>query len=202
MTLTARGSSTGIAERSLIESIAAELRSSQPEGAEPTTMRAAGESGGSTSRIVRGIGDDAAVVRARPICVTSVDAMIEGVHFRLGEGWLTPAQVGRRALAAALSDLAAMGADPGEAYLALGLPAGFGEQQALELVRGAKALAAQHGHHDRRRRRGRAHRRSPSASPSSAGPSPPISWSGATGRSRETWWGSPADWAARAPGWP
>jgi thiamine-monophosphate kinase len=34
-----------------------------------------------------------------------------------------------------------MGAEPGEAYLMLGLPAGFGEQQALELVRGAHELA-------------------------------------------------------------
>ena len=69
--------------------------------------------------------------------------MIEGVHFRLREGWATPAEVGHRALAGALSDLAAMGADPGEAYLLLGLPAGFTEQQAIELLRGAKALASQ-----------------------------------------------------------
>jgi thiamine-monophosphate kinase len=87
------------------------------------------------------MGDDAAVVRARPFCVTSVDAMVDGVHFRLRDGWATPAQVGRRALAGALSDLAAMGADPGEAYLALGLPEGFGEDRALELVRGAQSLA-------------------------------------------------------------
>jgi len=97
------------------------------------------------TRIVRGIGDDAAVVRARAVCVTSVDAMVDGVHFRLREGWATPAEVGRRALAGALSDLAAMGADAGEAYLVLGLPAGFGEQRALELVRGANALAARCG---------------------------------------------------------
>jgi thiamine-monophosphate kinase len=94
---------------------------------------------------VRGIGDDAAVVRARAVCVTSVDAMVDGVHFRLGEGWATPAEVGHRALAGALSDLAAMGAEPGEAYLVLGLPAGFAEERALELVRGANALAASSG---------------------------------------------------------
>src|SRR5271155_252166 len=93
----ARGSSPGIAERSLIESIAAELHST------------------SGSRVLRRMGDDAAVVRARPICVTSVDAMVEGVHFRLADGWATPAEVGRRALAGALSDLAAMGADTGAA---------------------------------------------------------------------------------------
>ena len=91
------------------------------------------------------MGDDAAVVRARPVCVTSVDAIVDGVHFRLREGWATPAEVGSRALAGALSDLAAMGADPGEAYLVLGLPKGFGEDRALELVRGAKTLAAETG---------------------------------------------------------
>lgn len=67
--------------------------------------------------------------------------MVDGVHFRLREGWATPAEVGHRALAGALSDLAAMGADPGEAYLMLGLPTGFGEARALELVRAAAALA-------------------------------------------------------------
>ena len=115
-------------ELALIEAIAAELN--QDRGAD----RADG-------RVLRGIGDDAAVVRARAVCATSVDAMVEGVHFRLGEEWMTPAQVGGRALAAALSDLAAMGAEAGEAYLVLGLPPGFTEGQALELVGGAHALA-------------------------------------------------------------
>ena len=95
--------------------------------------------------MLRGIGDDAAVVRARPVSVTSVDAMIEGVHFRLEDGWSTPAEVGHRALAGALSDLAAMGADPGEAYLVLGLPGGFGERRPLELVRAAAELACATG---------------------------------------------------------
>jgi thiamine-monophosphate kinase len=95
--------------------------------------------------VVRGIGDDAAVVRARAVCTTTVDAMIEGVHFRLQDGWATPAEVGHRALAGALSDLAAMGADPGEAYIVLGLPPGFGEVRSLEVVRGAAALARETG---------------------------------------------------------
>ena len=38
-----------------------------------------------------------------------------------------------------------MGADPGEAYIALGVSAGFAEEQALELVRGARELAARNG---------------------------------------------------------
>jgi thiamine-monophosphate kinase len=71
--------------------------------------------------------------------------MIEGVHFRLEDGWATPAEVGHRAMAGALSDLAAMGADAGEAYLVLGLPDGFGEEAALELVRAAAALGLRTG---------------------------------------------------------
>jgi len=67
--------------------------------------------------------------------------MIEGVHFRLDAGWASAEEVGHRALAGALSDLAAMGAEPGEAYLALGLPHGFSEDSALALVRGAASLA-------------------------------------------------------------
>jgi thiamine-monophosphate kinase len=97
------------------------------------------------SRLVRGIGGDASVVEGRPICAVSVDAMVDGVHFRLQEGWATAAEVGRRAMAGALSDLAAVGADPGEAYIVLGLPAGFGEERALELVRSANALGVQAG---------------------------------------------------------
>jgi len=71
--------------------------------------------------------------------------MVDGVHFRLAQDWVTAEQVGRRSLAAALSDLAAMGAETGEAYLVVGLPAGFGEEQGLELLRGAMSLAAQTG---------------------------------------------------------
>jgi thiamine-monophosphate kinase len=94
---------------------------------------------------VRWLGDDAAVVRARPLQVTSVDAMVDGVHFRLEHPRVTPADVGHRALAAALSDLAAMGADAGEAYVALGVPPGLGRDAVLELVRGMEALAARTG---------------------------------------------------------
>ncbi len=94
-------------------------------------------------RIIRWLGDDAAVVRARGYAVTSVDTMVDGVHFRSGQ--LSSEEIGHRALAAALSDLAAMGADTGEAYLALGLPSGSEEQQVLAVVRGAQALAERVG---------------------------------------------------------
>lgn len=98
-----------------------------------------GEAGGDRARVLRWLGDDAAVVRSRPVAVTSVDMMVEGVHFRIG-GPVTLESVGHRALAAALSDLAAMGAESGEAYLALGIPPGL--EQAERLVRGMTDLAA------------------------------------------------------------
>src|SRR5215831_14705113 len=79
-----------------------------------------------SDRIVRWVGDDAAVVRARPFAVTSIDAMVDGVHFRLDHPGVTAADAGHRALAAALSDIAAMGADAGEAYVAIGVPEGLG----------------------------------------------------------------------------
>jgi thiamine-monophosphate kinase len=92
------------------------------------------------SRVVRWTGDDCAVVRADGVQVASVDVMVDGTHFRLGEA--TAADVGWRALAGALSDIAAMGAEPGEAYLAVVVPPGF--DGVVELHEGAQALAAEH----------------------------------------------------------
>jgi thiamine-monophosphate kinase len=95
--------------------------------------------------MVRGIGDDATVVKALKLCVTSVDTVVEGVHFRLDEPGLTFRDIGWKALAAALSDIAAMGAQTGEAYVALGIPPHVSEHQALELMLGAEELAESTG---------------------------------------------------------
>ena len=89
-------------------------------------------------RVLRSLGDDAAVIRSRGYAVTSLDMMVDGVHFRSEE--LSGEEIGHRALAAALSDLAAMGAEAGEAYMALGLPAER-SSRALEIARGAQELA-------------------------------------------------------------
>jgi len=96
------------------------------------------------TRVLRWVGDDAAVVRADGVAVTSVDVMVEGTHFRLGDGF-GPREVGHRALAGALSDLAAMGAAPGEAYLAVVVPPHVPEAAVLDLHAGAEALAAETG---------------------------------------------------------
>ena len=90
-----------------------------------------------SGRLVRWTGDDAAVVRARPFAVTSIDTIVEGVHF--SRATHSAAQIGHRALATALSDIAAMGAEPGEAYVSLVCPRDF--EDALDLVRGMEALA-------------------------------------------------------------
>jgi thiamine-monophosphate kinase len=90
-------------------------------------------------RVIRGLGDDAAVVRGGGYAVTSIDSMVEGVHFNRPA--LGPEEIGHRALAGALSDLAAMGARPGEAYLALGVPPGTETDYALALLTGVRALA-------------------------------------------------------------
>lgn len=90
---------------------------------------------------MRGLGDDATVVKALKLCVTSVDTIVEGVHFRLGEPESSFNDIGWRALAGGLSDIAAMGAQTGEAYVALGIPPHVSERQALELMLGAEELA-------------------------------------------------------------
>ncbi len=69
----------------------------------------------------RGIGDDATVlsVPTGEQLVVSTDASLEDVHFR--RAWLAPAEIGWRATAAALSDLAAMAATPLGILIALTL---------------------------------------------------------------------------------
>ncbi|HEY5193464.1 MAG TPA: thiamine-phosphate kinase [Solirubrobacteraceae bacterium] len=90
---------------------------------------------------MRGIGDDATVVKALKLCVATVDTIVEGVHFKLDDPELSFNDIGWRALAGALSDIAAMGAQTGEAYIALGVPSHVSERQALELMLGAEELA-------------------------------------------------------------
>jgi thiamine-monophosphate kinase len=94
-------------------------------------------------RVRLGSGDDAAVTVPGDATATSVDALVEGVHFRREQCSL--AQIGHKALATALSDLAAMGAEVGEAYVALGVPADLDEDGCLELLDGLAALAAETG---------------------------------------------------------
>lgn len=126
MTSAGRASSTGTGELGLIAAVRAVLGVRDE------------------SRVERWIGDDAAVVRAGGAAAVSVDTVVDGVHFRLG-GRCSPGDVGWRALATAASDLAAMGAEPGEAYLAVVVPPGLDGEAVVDLHRGAEALAARSG---------------------------------------------------------
>lgn len=94
-------------------------------------------------RVTLGSGDDAAVTLPGGATATTVDAFVDRVHFR--REWSGLAQIGHKALAAALSDLAAMGAEPGEAYVCLGVPTDLDEDGCLELLDGMTALAEETG---------------------------------------------------------
>jgi len=91
--------------------------------------------------VALGIGDDAALLRARPgeDIATSCDARVQGVHFRFD--WESPRGAGRRALVAGLSDLAAMGARPLGFTLALAAPPAAPLPQLLGLLRGLLEVA-------------------------------------------------------------
>ena len=95
------------------------------------------------ARVHVGVGDDAAVTAGGGALVTSVDLLVQDVHFRRDTA--TPAQIGHKALASALSDLAAMGAPAGEAYIAMTVPADLGEAEFMELLGGVTALATDVG---------------------------------------------------------
>jgi thiamine-monophosphate kinase len=116
-----------VAERSLIQRFTAQL-------------------GARTSRLLIGPGDDAAVVRAGGgVAVTSTDTTVLGVHLPDDPAHATPAVVGHRALATALSDLAAMGVPAGEAYVALTVPPTWDDDAVLACVSAIERLSARTG---------------------------------------------------------
>lgn len=90
-----------------------------------------------------GVGDDAALLRMPEgqDLVAAVDTLVEGRHFPAGSG---PRSIGHRALAVNLSDVAAMGATPAWATLALTLPRAEAGWLA-EFTRGLADLARLHG---------------------------------------------------------
>ena len=90
------------------------------------------------------LGDDCAVIEAGPgRIVLSTDASVEGVHFR--SEWLTPEEIGWRAAAAALSDLAAAGATCVGLLAAVSVPPDADDQQLVAVMRGVGAAASSVG---------------------------------------------------------
>jgi thiamine-monophosphate kinase len=87
-------------------------------------------------------GDDAAVIPdGNGWLVASTDMFVEGVHFDLG--WMSPEDAGWRSLALALGDLAAKGAEPEWALVALAVPADWDVERVTGLYEGMQWLTAQ-----------------------------------------------------------
>ena len=110
-------------------------------GAEFDTVRAALARWGG---IARGTGDDAALLDVPPgkHLVVSTDTAVENVHFR--RTWLSAEEIAYRAAAAAMSDLAAMGATPFAMVVALTLPESW-RGQSMALADGIAIVARDSG---------------------------------------------------------
>jgi thiamine-monophosphate kinase len=116
-----------VTEDDIVHSIITSLRTGSVEGR--------------SGPVILGIGDDAALWQPSRShrSVISTDMLVEGVHFKRATMSLEDA--GWRAMAAALSDLAAMGARPVLATVALGVPDVNGSAEILELYKGIAAAA-------------------------------------------------------------
>jgi thiamine-monophosphate kinase len=97
-----------------------------------------------TPSVIRGIGDDAAVItsRAGQWTVLTTDLLTEGVHFDLRTA--TMPDIGFRAAVANLSDIAAMGATPQYLLVALAIPRSGTSLQVHQLYRGMMAACRPH----------------------------------------------------------
>ncbi len=91
--------------------------------------------------IVKGIGDDCAIIRPRPAddLVFTTDFVLEGRHFERATH--SAADIGHKALARSLSDLAAMGSEPVFCLVSLALPRELGYRWVKSFYGGLLALA-------------------------------------------------------------
>ena len=92
-----------------------------------------------------GIGDDTAVLALAPgaVLLATTDLLIEDVHFR--RSWASPYDIGWKAMAVNLSDIAAMGGGPRWALVAAALPASAEVEEVDALYCGLQEAAAPHG---------------------------------------------------------
>lgn len=96
---------------------------------------------GSVSGLLRGIGDDAAVLRGGEIITT--DMLVEGVHFN--KKWQPVVKLGRKALNVSLSDIAAMGGEPRCAFLSLAMPPSTQIKYIEQFMTGFGAVCRENG---------------------------------------------------------
>jgi thiamine-monophosphate kinase len=97
------------------------------------------------SGLLKGIGDDCAVLRPRAgqDLVVTTDLSLEGVHFC--RDWHSAESAGHRCLARGLSDIAAMGGEPLAVFLSLALPRDLPQRWVQGFMRGLIALAQKYG---------------------------------------------------------
>jgi thiamine-monophosphate kinase len=107
-------------------------------------IRTLAESVKHDSSVIKGIGDDCAVLRPRSgeDLVFTSDFVLEGRHFTLETH--TAADIGHQALARSLSDLAAMGSEPVFCLASLAIPARLGPSWVQRFYRGLLGLAAKY----------------------------------------------------------
>lgn len=98
-----------------------------------------------SERVVVGIGDDAAVIKASGASdlIACSDLSVEGVHFRIE--WSEPRLIGRKSLAVSLSDVAAMGGEARYAMISVALPASLSSQFIDDLFQGFFDIASESG---------------------------------------------------------
>src|SRR5579872_3482887 len=106
---------------------------------------ARGRSRGSGRAILKGIGDDCAVLRLLQggEALVTTDFTLERIHFR--RDWHPPESVGHRWLTRGLSDIAAMGGEPVAAFLSLALPRDLPQSWVGRFARSLISLAERHG---------------------------------------------------------
>lgn len=93
--------------------------------------------------LIKGIGDDAAVIRpSSHDIVTAVDTFVDHIHF--SNKTMDPYHIGYRALAANISDMAAMGAEPKFYLVSITIPTGMKQEMLKEIYRGMKAIGNEH----------------------------------------------------------
>lgn len=94
--------------------------------------------------VLVGLGDDTAVLKpTQKNLLTTVDCLVENIHFTLK--FFEPEDVGHKALAVNLSDIAAMGGRPLYALVSLGIREGIEDKFILRFYDGLLALAKRHG---------------------------------------------------------